>query len=503
MKKKLNQLAACGLLSALALTGCSSGGDSGGTPLANPAAVLNYIFATDHEGYVTVAAHNEDNTVTDLGSFQPLNSTGGALSLGEIHVAHGKAFVVISEGLTDAGGNFTGGGLGIADLATMHLENIQPMPTTLTFAEDGVSATTSRFVHTYMDPDGHHLWMNNDGVTATGLDSVFRINIDPEDAEYLHYEEIVVGNGHKKSAFAYPTDPGAPALKLFATHNLTEESISVIDNDPMSATFLEVLTTVNLNNGTAGQNTVHGMGFSTVSGHLYTGVTKGLDIGLSIIDATSAALTHSTIDAGMDMGMNQIPAAGYVKVSHDGRWVMTVGYVNEIGYLSIVDAQTDTVTDVINLGNLSASSFNISEMEMDMGGGMTMDHVKIFVPSRQTTASTTEITTQIAVIDFDPMTGTGSDPRYVDVEAGPDHRNGKVSHDSMFAYYPNGGDCGASHDQHGPGCTLISIIDAMSEQVVAEMHTAGHEPGNLLVVPASEITGVDPGAGGGGGDHTH
>ncbi|MCI0505790.1 MAG: hypothetical protein L0Z73_06720 [Gammaproteobacteria bacterium] len=498
MKKKLNQLAACGLLSALALSGCSSGGDDGGSnPATTPAAVLNYIFATDHEGYVTVATHNEDNTITDITNFHPLNLSEGILTLGEIHLAHGRLFVVISEGLTNDSDEFIGGGLFIVNLTTM-LPEIRSMPTTLTTAAGG-GPTTSRFVHTYMDPDGHHLWMNNDGETAEPgtADSVFRINIDPMDAEYLHFEEIVVGNGHKKSAFSYPVVNGTQALNLFATHNLSDESISVIDNDPLSPTFLQVLTTVDLSSGT---NTLHGMGFSPLSGHIYTGVTPGVDIGLSIIDATSAALTHSTIDAGMDMGMNQIPAAGYVKVSHDGRWVMTVGYVNEIGYLSIVDAQNeDTVTDVIPLGNLSASSFNISEMDMD--GDMIMDHVKVFIPSRQTTASDNEITTQIAVIDLNLETGEGSDPRYIDVYAGPDHRNGRLSHDNMFAYYPNGGDCGATHDQHGPGCYLISIIDAMSELVVAEMHTAGHEPGNILVVPASEITGVDPGTGGGGHDH--
>lgn len=506
MKKQVTQLAVCGLISILALTGCSSDSDNnnGTPPSQTPAAALNYIFATDHEGHVTIATHNVDNSVSHVADFQPLNSAGGTLSLGEIHIAHGKAFVVIGSGLTDENDAFTGGGLGVVDIGTMMLEQVLSLPTTATTADDGVSPTTSRFVHTYMDPDGHHLWMNNDGESSTAVDSVFRVNIDPMDAEYLHFEEIVVGHGHKKSAFAYPVDGGAQALHLFATHNLQQESISVIDNDPTSATFKQVLTTVNLNNGTPFQNTVHGIGFSTVSGHIYTGVTPGVDIGLSIIDATTAALTHTTIQAGMDMGMNQIPAAGYVKVSHDGRWVMTAGYVNETGYLSIVDAQTDTVTDVIELGNLSSSSLNIAEMEMDMGGGMTMDHVKVFIPSRQTTASETEITTQIAVVDFDPMTGmksNGTSVRYVDVEAGPAHRNGKTSHDGMFAYYPNGGDCGASHAEHGAGCTLISIIDVMSEEVVGEMHTAGHEPGSITVISAPELTGAGTGSAGGG--HVH
>ncbi|MDH5327904.1 MAG: hypothetical protein OEZ68_01745 [Gammaproteobacteria bacterium] len=505
MKKPLFKLAAYGVLSALALTGCGNDDDHS-DPSQAPKTAVNYIFATDHGGHVNIAAHNSDHSVSNIAAFQPLNSTGGNLTLGEIHIAHNKAFVIIQSGLTNEAGEFTGGGLGIVNLQTMALEHIQSMPTTLTTADDGSSPTTTRFVHTYMDPDGIHLWMNNDGVSTTAVDSVFRINIEPADAAYLAYDEIVVGHGHKKSAFAYPVAGGAQALNLFATHNLQQESISIIDNDPLSTTFLEVLATVNLNNGLPFQNTTHGMGFSSVSGHIYTGVTPGVDIGLSIIDATDAALPHSTIQAGMDMSLNQIPAAGYVKVSHDGRWVMTAGYKNEAGYLSIVDAQTDTVTDVINLGNLSSSSINIADIHMDMGNGTTMNHVKVLVPSRQTTASDNEITNYIASVEIDPATGTqvaGSSVQYIAVEKGPAHRNGKTSHDGLFAYYPNGGDCGATPAEQGPGCHLISIIDVMSEQVVGEMHTEGHEPGSITVISATELTAIGNTGGTGGGGHVH
>lgn len=382
--------------------------------------------------------------------------------------------------------NPIGGGLAVLDIGTMELEAIVPLPTTLTMDEGG-NPTITRFVHTYMDPDQEYLWMNNDGVD-NAVDSAFRIDVDPASPDYLSHNEIVVGHGHKKSAFAYPSVNTPSAMNLFVTHNLQEQSISIIDNDPVSATFLEVLDTVELSNGIPFQNTVHGMGFSTVSGHIYTGVTPGVDKAVSIIDATDPALGRSLIMAGM--AADQIPAAGYVKVSHDGRWVMTVGYVNETGYLSIIDATTDTVTDVINLGNLSASSFNIADMDMGMG----MRHVKIFIPSRQTSASDTEITNQIAVVDFDHMTGmqtAATAVRYIDVGEGPAHRNGEISEDGFFAYYPNGGDCGHDHATHGPGCQTISVIDVMMETVIGTLTTEGHEPGSVSVFNATD---VDPAA---------
>lgn len=508
MKKKMKNFALLGLISALSLAGCSNGGGGDDDDdQQNTAAVLNYIFSTDHEGYINIFEHRTDNTTERVAAFQPLNSTGGTLALGEIHIAHGKAFVIIQSGLTDAMDNEIGGGLAVVNTSMNMVEDIISMPTTLTQGETG-GATTSRFVHTYMDPSGNYLWMNNDGVTATAADSVFRININPMDMDdsdgdkYQDFTEILVDNGHKKSALAYPTDGGAPAMKLFVTHNLTEESISIIDNDHMSPDFLTVIKTVDF--GDAGDNTFHGMAFSTVSGHVYAGATRGVDVGLAVIDATDAALPESVIPAGMDMGANEIPGGGYVKTTHDGRWVMTAGFTGGNGYLSVIDAQTDTVTSVVNLGPIASSSFNIAEMEMDMGGGATMHHVKVFVPSRIPFGPPVAgiNTTQVAVLDFNPMTGeAGPTPRYVYIGEGTSHRNGKTSKDGMLAYYPAGGDCGASHDAHGDGCYLISVVDVMSETVIAEMHTAGHEPGSMKVISSHDLTGVGPGDGGGG--HMH
>jgi len=381
--------------------------------------------------------------------------------------------------------NPIGGGLAVLDIGTMQLEAIVPLPTTMTTDVNG-DPTMTRFVHTYMDPDHKYLWMNNDGVD-NAVDSSFRIDIDPASADYLSHDEIVVGHGHKKSTFAYPDSAGAAAMTLFVTHNLQEQSISVIDNDPTSANFLQVIQTVDLSNGIPFQNTVHGMGFSTVSGHIYTGVTPGIDKAVSILDATtgSAPLNHALIMAGMDMAANEIPAAGYVKVSPGGRWVMTVGYVNETGYLSIIDATTDTVTDVIELGNLSASSLNIADMDIE-----GTRHVKVFIPSRQRSTSETEITNQIAVVEFDHLTGmqlAGTDVTYITVGEGPAHRNGKISDDGFFAYYPNGGDCGDDHGAHGPGCQTISVIDVVTETVIGTLTTEGHEPRSLSVYNATDV----------------
>lgn len=497
------------LAGAISIAGCSDNNNSSdGTQQApvNTAPVSFYIFATDGGGNVNVYSQHDDDTFSDVATIKPLNTQGGAVEVGEVHIAHGKAFISIRTGMTNAAQEATGGGLAVVDLADMDVEKLIAMPTTLLKGDN--TPALSRFVHTYMDADHKYLWMNNDGPSGDAAnDSVFRINIDPMDADatdgyvYLDYTEIEVGNGHKKSTFSYP-DPvhGTTAANLFITHNLTAQSVSVIDNEPTSPTFLQVIETVQV--GTApSTNALHGMDFSPVSGHVYTGVVSGKDKAVNIIDAQASPITNENILVGMDMGMNQIPAAGYVHATHHHPYVMTTGYRKDVigsetGYLSVINAATDTVVDVVALGNLSSSSFDISEM-------ISMNMVRVFVPSRKDDKVEGEITTQIAVIDIDPMTGkkaTGTEVRYIDVGEGTAHRNGEISPDAMYAYYPDGGDCGATHADHGPGCSAISVIGVHDETVIHKLHTAGHEPGSLTVVDVSK---VDTGAAGTTAGHTH
>jgi len=176
--------------------------------------------------------------------------------------------------------------------------------------------------------------------------------------------EILIGDGHHKSAFSYPSPEQPNARRLMVTHNLSDRTISIIDNDPNSATFLQVIKTVGPGNATLpGTDYVpHGMAYSPVSGHIYTGMTNPVDWAVTIIDTTSPDLPVTGIRAGLEAG--QIPAAGgYTHAARGGSIIYTAGWkasedgTTGTGWLSAIDATTNTVVAVIELGNLNASSF--------------------------------------------------------------------------------------------------------------------------------------------------
>jgi DNA-binding beta-propeller fold protein YncE len=319
------------------------------------------------------------------------------------------------------------------------------------------------------------------------------MNMDGDNDNYMDVgTPITVGDGHKKSAFS-DASLSSSAGNYFATHNLTSRSVSIINNPPDGTVVTRDL---------GASNIPHGLDFSPTSGHFYVGITNGVENAVSIIDATDANLPITHIPVGDPLN-NAIPAAGYVH-AHDSK-VYTVGYVAGQngepghGYLSIIDTTDDSVAQVIDLGDVSASSFNISHMEMDHGGGMTMVEMKAWIPSTSKGGEKDVV----AVVSLDHMTGLqedGTEVRHITIGAGGDHRNGKITPDGMHAIFPNGGDCGATHADHGPDCTSISIVDTMTETVIATVQTVGHEPGNIGIVDAAGVTG---GSSGGGHDHTH
>ncbi len=473
-----------------------------------------YVFAVDHEGYVNIFSDDGISGIeVAADAVQLKNSNGEPLTLGEIHFNKGKAIITVQSGMLDGNGVAIGGGLAIIDINTQSIERLLPLA-----AGNGV---ISRLVHTYMDPDGQHIWVNNDGPnSSSGLDaatialddSVFRVNVDPADTtdtdgdgkaddKYLDVSEIVVGNGHKKSAFSYAEAGHANALPYFATHNMTSKTVSIIDNNPQSPTFLTVVQTVSLGNGAP-----HGMGYSEHSGHIYTGLVAG-DNAVNIIDATLAMPSAGPVDRNIVAGsaVDQIPRGGYVHAHGD--MVYTAGYVAPAagstepgkGYLSIIDASNDSVAQVIELGDISSSSFDIAYMNMQMGA-MSHEMLKVYVPGR---TSGNSLNNQIAVVELDPATGlqkNGTSVSHVTVGAGTDHRNGAVTDDGMHAYYPDGGDCGATHADHGPGCQVINVIDTMTDQVIASVETAGHMPAALGIVAA---TGAESMSGGHSHEHVH
>ncbi len=505
------------MVAALALGACGSDDDTS-APLANaptPPTVETakyLVFAVDGEGYVNTYANDGGSQIVPVGTAQqPKNSADGLLTLGEIHFngAKSRAFIVVQDGFVDGSSNPSGGGVIEIDTTNGEIIRQLNLPSTKT-------PNISRLVHSYVSPDGKYLWINNDGPSGnTDNDSVFRLNIDPTDTtdsdgdtsfvddKYLDFVEIVVGNGHKKGAHASgQTNAGADIRPLFVTHNLSARTVSVIDNDPNSPTFLTVIKTVELGSG----NTPHGMAFSQYGGHVYTGILSGdnADTALSILDATSPDLTVTRIEAGM--GANQIPAAGYVKAFHshhaeeEGRWIFTAGHKDGKGYLSVVDAQTNQVKSVIDIGDTPTSSFVTTEVEHD-----GEEHTLVFLGS-------TGGKTNMAVVHINNETGetvTGATIVQAHVGAGQSHRNGKATDDGEHVFMPNGGDCANPSatppvTTNGPDCKTIAVYDARTGGVM-KIETAGVKPGSMAVLKLRDTAGVSSGPipHSDGDDHDH
>lgn len=510
------------VVGALALVGC--GGDDGGSdpvvdaggPAAPTLATAKYmVFAVDGEGNVNLFADDGGSEIAHVTTQTPKNTAGGLLTLGEIHFNSDKsrAYVIVQDGFVDANGASTGGGIVEIDTSNGNIVSQLNLVSTKT-------PYPARLIHSYVSPDGKYLWINNDGPRNSDAtpdidesapnDSVFRLNIDPSDTTdadgpdsfvddmYLDYVEIEVGNGHKKGAHASgKTNAGADVRPLFVTHDLTSRTVSVIDNDLTSPTFLQVVKTVDL----GGPNIPHGMAFSPYNGAVYTGVVSGVpgEIGLSVIDATSPDLTASQITAGMDQSANQIPTAGYVKTFHshhpeiDGKWVFTAGYKGSTpagsagnGYFSVIDTSTGagTVADVVNIGDIATSSFVTTEMHHD-----GEEHTLVFLGS---TSNSPTMNTHMAIVHIDNATGMhfpqgDKNAEHIEIGPGQSHRNGKAADDGEHVFMPNGGDCADdTRPENGPDCKTIAVYDTRTGGVM-KISTTGVKPGSIAVLKLRDI----------------
>lgn len=528
------------IVAALALGACGSDDDTaapigtGGPELPDLSSYKYLVAAGDHEGYVTFYGDDGASTVQKITALEPLKNTNGtAFGLGEIHFGHNKdahhfAFVLLSSGVLGANGENVGGGVAVIDAETLKLKQIIPFP--------GSDGKPTRPVHAYMSPDEKYFWVNNDGPRddadtkdvneGAGPDSVWVIDVanlvdaDNDGAfDSLGVTEIVTGDGHKKGAFSHHMTGGPEVNQWFASHDGTDQTVTVINADSANtADFRKVIATLDLNahlpdnaNGTRPKsNFPHGADYSGKSGKIYVGIVSGNDLALAAIDATATTpaldITSFTVGAAVD---NKIPAAGYVHATHDGKFVMTTGYKDGVGYLSVVDAANNTVQDVIELGNLASSSFEI--MEHTMG---TEKHLKVFVPGANQADVADILNNKIAVVELDAETGIqkgGTTVQYVDVFKGGDHRNGDITDLGEHVYYPNANpdDCAAGH--HGGtenGCMKISVIDTMTNTVIATLESEGHEPSSLAILeldhePAPSTGGTTTGGTDGHTGHTH
>lgn len=551
------------LLTLIFAAGCDDGDKPKTTKktLMDISKASSFFVATDAEGWINFFMIDDAGKVVELTDraiqYTPPNASAVLTNYGEVQVSHKhEKIIVIIQQNADSLGN---GGLLVLDPHEVISENIQrnikifPLPSTLTVNNKAGSTTNetvtgiTRLVHSFLDPDGNHIWVNNDGKSGdSNPDSAFKVNIAglaDGKLDAADFIEVLVGHGHKKSAFITPTTANSALPNLFITHsgNGTYHAIDnklLLPGQSVPNPIKQVVdsTDVGVSPSTSAvREAFHGMASSLLDGRVYVGSTKAyiddpttrssphaisildtakpfdVEIGYPVIKIARGTgyLTDVAEGVAETDRRQQIPAAGYMKASHDGSRIYSYGWshtntdkTEAAGYLSILNssvASTSTtttpsdskITGIVKLKNLSTSSFDI--VEHSHGGANT---IYIFAPGqRKCSTSSTPLSTaeknsahnEIAVIPLDAngdFTGDTTAIKYISVGPGPCHRNGEVSEDSRWVIYPDG--CPAVGDQaHDPACSVntVNVIDAHNHDFpVVKVKTKGVNPSNLNFV---------------------
>ncbi len=356
-------------LAALALGGCVEQANPPNTSLnttpasgqSDTAAASPLVLVADTaNGQVVVIRHAGD---TDNSVSQKL---AVGVSPGDITVtARGHIFV-----------NVTGSNL----VAALDPENGQ-------LSLNRNIAAGTRPVHGFLDPDGTRVWALNDGDGTSGADpircaasgsgSATVIEDSSETGDHAarlarHAGEdhggdtaggdtdspaaddiaalahICLGKGHKKAAFSVPSaDLPATPRRAFIS-NLKDGTVSVVDNEPASATYLSVLATIDLcdaskaacdgDSSTPNGAVPHGLAFSPLSGKIYNA-----NVGYGTVAVIDPA--GMRIEKILDIGF-----ANKIHLSPGGRFLVTKGADTSgnpnhvIGKLAVVDLLNDAVT---------------------------------------------------------------------------------------------------------------------------------------------------------------
>lgn len=208
-------------------------------------------------------------------------------------------------------------------------------------------STGSRPVHIYQDTAGK-IWVMNDGNSgvdninsACNTASVGSVTIIQDGAKGATgssaasvIKHLCVGKGHHKAIFT--TSP-----KRAFVSNISDNTVSVIDNDPASSNYLSVINTISLGAG-AGP---HGFSYSSVSGKVYISAqTAG-----TIVAVDPGGLTTQTISTPKSGPSSAAPGGQYIAVPGNDTATDTN---HVIGKITILNASTNamntiSITDVI------------------------------------------------------------------------------------------------------------------------------------------------------------
>ena len=348
----------------------------------------------------------------------------------------------------------------------------------------------TRPVHIYRDPEGTRVWVMNDGdatggscktagTNDTAISSVTVIQnheLGEEgsgDSAGILGEvigTICVGRGHHKAAFSEPsTDhPGTPH-RVFVS-NITDGTISVINNDPTSDDYLKVIAAIDLCDPakqaggcdtditTPNNSSPHGIDYSPVSGKIYN-ANAGYG-SVAVINPVT-----NTIETAIDIGYSN-----KAHVSPDGKFLIVKGTDKTsnpnhvIGKLTVIDVMDNSVTQV-DITDVHPDSFE-----------STPDGSKLYVTSATTgsDAQKSNLRNNVLLV-YD----TSTLPNLILIKeitvgvADGSHRALAVhEHDGSaeHIFVPN------------PADGTVSVIDAEKDEVVSTVDVGG-EPSSILVFP--------------------
>lgn len=213
-----------------------------------------------------------------------------------------------------------------------------------------VTAQGKNPVHMYTHSDTNTVWVLNDGgtTTTTGctFDSSVTIikdasgNVNPATA----LKNICLDQGHHKMAFS--TSPNRAFIS-----SITGNTIKVIDNDPTSATYLTLLSTITLaavNGVVAGP---HGLAYSSVTKKIYnSNQTQG-----TVIEIDPTSYSQTIINT---------TKSGTAYVSEDGKYFVTKGSVTGTATTGTAGAITGKIITV-RLSDKTVSSLDLPDVSPD------------------------------------------------------------------------------------------------------------------------------------------
>ena len=465
---KMAKMALAIPLTFLALTGCGSEFD-----LQKSQGLEALIFvANDGDGTVSVIEHSNGGNIVSKTITVGSGGIGDMVVTSEDHI-----FVNVTDNNAVAAIDPVVDG-------SPELRNLLP--------------AGSRPVHAYIDPEGTRVWVMNDGDAASGpcmtagpdgsaTGSVTLIqNHEVEGGDgggggAGTLGEVIattcVGRGHHKGAFSYPTADAPAAPHRTFISNISDGTISVIDNDPASADYLKVIATIDLCDSTEEQSlgnpvcdadlstinksTPHGIDYSPVSGMIYNS-----NVGYGTVAVIDPEL--NTVATAIDIGF-----ANKAHISPDGRFLIVKG----------ADAKSDPdhihgKLTVIDTADNSFKQTDITDVHPD-SFEFTPDGKKLYVVSASSGSTAQKVSLKnnvVLVYDSSNLPDLTLVKEITVGAADGSHRGIAIhEHDGMAEHVivPN------------PAEDTVSFIDSETDTVVDSV-IVGDEPGSILIFSIGE-----------------